>query len=107
MPPHTKNVFIFIYIFIKLNIHTINTHTFQSLSCVWFSGARHMRGCTKRHAKSESSPPFTHLKTTEKTSLNSRPLPIPNPYPQPKENVYETDSFDYLKNNVKKRKIDV
>ena len=81
MPPHTKNVFIFIYIFIKLNIHTINTHTFQSLSCVWFSGARHMRGCTKRHAKSESSPPFIHLKTDRKTSLNSRPLPIPNLYP--------------------------
>ena len=62
-------------------MHTINTHTFQSLSCVWLSGARHMRGCTKRHAKSESSPPFTHLKTDEKTSLNSRPLPIPNLYP--------------------------
>ena len=40
----------------------------------------------------------------KKTSLNSRPLPIPNPYPQPKENVYETDSFDYLMNNVKKKK---
>ena len=65
-------------------MHTINTHTFQSLSCVWLSGARHMRGCTKRHAKSESSPPFTHLKTDEK-SLHKFPSPshtqpIPNPY---------------------------
>ena len=53
------------------------------------------------------APPI-HLKTDEKkkNSLNSRPLPITNPYtptPSPKGNVDETDSFDYIKNNVKNK----
>ncbi len=47
--------------------------------CRVTAGTRHMKGSTVDMQNRNAVPPSPHPKTDGKNSLNSRPLPIPNP----------------------------
>ena len=58
---------------------TLKTYIQMPFLCrVTAARTRHMKGSTIDMQNQNAVPP-SHPKTDEKTSLNSRPVPIPNP----------------------------